>query len=431
MNNMEKKILTVAIIGCGNRGSESYGQIMVHLPELYKIVAACDTNPVRLENAKNELFVPEEGLFVDENIFFEERRADVLLIATQDKDHVRQCIKALSLGYDIIMEKPITQYREECEELLAAQKKYGGKVLVCHVLRYAPAYKKAAELIDSGKIGRLVAINAVEQVGYWHQAHSFVRGNWRISAEASPMVLAKTCHDLDLLQYYAKSPCKSLSSVGDLTFFTPENAPEGAATRCMQCKYVDTCSYSAKLVYLDRWVQRGLDWPTNVVTTARPITPEAITEALEKGPYGRCVFHCDNDVVDHQITTMTFENGVKAVLTMTGFARGFGRRISFCGTYGEIVINEDEDYVKYMPFGPGAQTWKISDLVQNTQSGQGAAHGGHGGGDYGLITNAYEVFTGSCDANTTLAASIESHLMGICAEESRLAGGKLVYLHEQ
>ncbi len=427
---MENKILTVAILGCGNRGNEAYGQIMLRLPEYYQLVAACDIDSARLENAKNELKIPENGLFSDENIFFEEKRADVLIIATQDADHVRQAIKALSLGYDLILEKPITQYKEECEKILEAQKKYGGKVIVCHVLRYAAAFIKASELIDSGKIGRLVCINAVEQVGYWHQAHSFVRGNWRKSEETSPMVIAKTCHDLDYIQYYAKSRCKSVSSVGDLTFFKPENAPEGAAKRCLDCKYVDTCPYSAKTVYLGRFLNKRGDWPTTVITTARPLTEEAIMKALEDGPYGRCVFHCDNDVVDHQITTMTFENGVKANLIMTGFARGFGRRISFCGTYGEIVINEDEDYIKVMPFAGGAQTWKISELLTDTKIGSAIAHDGHGGGDYGMIAKAYAVFTGEADPATSLEASVESHLMGIAAEESRLQGGKLVYIHE-
>ncbi len=427
---MENKILTVAIIGCGNRGSESYGQIMLQLPECYKLVAACDIDSARLENVKNELLIPEEALFANEDIFFEEKRADILLIATQDADHVRQAVKALSLGYDLILEKPITQYKEECEEILAAQKKYGGRVIVCHVLRYAPAFVKASELIDSGKIGRLVCINAIEQVGYWHQAHSFVRGSWRKSEEASPMVLAKTCHDLDYIQYYAKSRCKSVSSVGDLTFFTPENAPEGSADRCIHCQYVDTCPYSAKTVYLGRFLAKKGDWPTNVITTERPVTEEAIMKALEEGPYGRCVFHCDNDVVDHQITTMTFENGVKANLIMTGFARGFGRRISFCGTYGEIIISEDDDYIKVMPFAGGAQSWKISELLTDTKIGAGAAHAGHGGGDYGMITKAYEIFTGAADPATSLEASVESHLMGIAAEESRLAGGKLVYIHK-
>ncbi len=427
---MENKIFTVAIIGCGNRGNESYGKLMLQLPEYYQLVAACDLDPMRLENAKNELNIPENCLFQDENIFFEEKRADILLIATQDADHVRQAVKALSLGYHLILEKPITQYKEECEEILAAQKKYGGKVIVCHVLRYAPAFIKASELINSGKIGRLVCINAVEQVGYWHQAHSFVRGNWRKSEETSPMVIAKTCHDLDYIQYYAKSRCKSLSSVGDLTFFTPQNAPEGSAKRCLDCQYVDTCPYSAKTVYLGRFLAKKGDWPTMVITTKRPLTEEAIMKALEESPYGRCVFHCDNDVVDHQITTMTFENGVKANLIMTGFARGFGRRISFCGTYGEIVINEDEDYIKVMPFAGGAQSWKISDLLTDTKVGAGAAHDGHGGGDYGMITKAYEVFAGKADSDTSLEASIESHLIGIAAEKSRLLGGELIYIHE-
>ena len=421
---MSEKMFTVSIIGCGARGKDVYGSYMKKSPERYKIVALCDINRERLEMGKNDFGVGEENCFTDEDEFFKEKRSDILVIATQDKDHVRNCLKALRCGYDILMEKPITDDREECKKILEAQEKYGGKILICHVLRYAPAFLKAAELIDSGKIGRLVAINSVEQVAYWHQAHSYVRGNWRRSDETTPMILAKCCHDLDLLQFYAKSPCKSISSVGDLTYFTEENAPEGAAERCTECKYIDTCPYSAKRLYVERWKNTpNMLWPCTAITNERPLSEEVLTKAIKEGRFGRCVYHCDNNVVDHELTTMTFENGVKATLTMTAFTHTGGRIMQFYGTLGEVDLCEHENYIKLKQFGKEIETWNIKDLSEGGY--------GHGGGDTRLVNTLYDVLCGKSDNRTSLASSIESHLMGICAEESRLAGGKLVYVHPE
>ncbi|MBQ9510967.1 MAG: Gfo/Idh/MocA family oxidoreductase [Clostridia bacterium] len=415
------KIFTVAILGCGSRGANAYGRKMFDMPDKYKIVSLCDINPEKLRLTKETFSVPDEETFTDENEFFKKKRADVIVIATQDQDHVRHCVKALELGYDVLLEKPLTKTKKGCDALLNAQKKYGGKVLVCHVLRYAPAFIKAAELIDSGAIGRLVEIDNTEQVAFWHQAHSFVRGNWRRSDETSPMILAKCCHDLDLLQFFAKSKCKSLSSVGDLTFFTPENAPEGAAERCLDCKYIDTCPYSAKQVYITRFGGNEITWPSSAITLKRPLTAENVMEALKDGPYGRCVFHCDNNVVDHQLTTMTFENGVKATLTMVAFTGKSGRLMFLRGTLGEVIVDEEHGKVILKQFMKDTQEWEISSLV--------SAGDGHGGGDSGIVGALYETLAGGKEGATTLKESIESHLMGIAAEKSRLAGGKLTKVH--
>lgn len=417
------KLFTVAILGCGNRGAESYGTLLHALPEQFRIVALCETNAEKLKKYGERFGV--DARFSNEEEFFREKRADLLVIATMDADHVRQGVKALSLGYDLLLEKPISSSREECEQLLSAQRQYGGKVLVCHVLRYAPGFVKTAELLNSGVIGKLVSIQALEQVMYWHQAHSYVRGNWRRTEDTAPMILAKCCHDLDLLQYYAKSRCKSISSVGELTFFTPENAPKGAAKRCTECSLIETCPYSAKRIYVDKWHEEGClptVWPHNQITTAYPITEQALYKALKEGPYGRCAFACDNDAVDHQLTQMTFENGVKAELLMTAFTAKGGRIYKFFGTLGELVLNEEEDEITVKPFGGAVQRIAIKPLIEGGY--------GHGGGDSGLVHQLYDILIGKGTNETTLEASIESHLMGICAEQSRLAGGKLVYLRE-
>lgn len=423
---MEKKIYKVAILGVGARGAEAYGKNIFSLKDKFEIVALCDKRIDRLQRWGKEFHVKEENLFLDEDEFFKEKRADLLVIATQDADHVGHALKAFKTGYDILVEKPLTDKREECEQLLAAQKEYGGKALVCHVLRYAPAFVKTAELIDSGAIGQLVAIDALERVCYWHQAHSYVRGNWRTSTVAAPMILAKCCHDLDLIQYYAKSKCATISSVGDLVHFKKACAPDGSAERCIDCKYINSCPYSAKHIYVDRWKNanpRPLDRLPFSVLTNPPLTEEKLLEAIKTGPYGRCVYRCDNDVVDHQLATMAFENGVKATLTMTGFTSKGGRRMTFFGTKGDLVLEEETNTITVTAFGKKPEIIDVSTLISNDNGYS------HGGGDRLLIEALYDVLEGKATSATSLESSIESHLMGICAEESRLQGGKLVSVH--
>ena len=416
------KIYSVAILGCGNRGAEIYGTLFHQQSDRFHIAALCDTHTERLAQYGKRFGVT--ALFEREEEFFKEKRADLLVIATMDADHVRQCIAGLKLGYDILLEKPITDKKEELEALLAAQKKYGGKVLVCHVLRYAPGYLKISEYLDGGAIGRLVAIQAIEQVAYWHQAHSFVRGNWRSREETAPMILAKCCHDLDLLQHFAGARCKSISSVGDLTYFNSENAPEGAKERCVHCPHIETCRYSAKKIYIDGWHKAGepvSDWPYIQLTSAYPLTEQALYAALETSNYGRCVYHCDNDVVDHQLVNFTFENGVKASLTMMAFTADCGRRIRFFGTQGELFFDEVRDAIIVKRFGEEPETVKISEVIKQKF--------GHGGGEIGLMQSLYDMLSGKGTSATSLEASAESHLMALCAEESRLNGGKLVKVH--
>lgn len=419
---MEKK-LTVAIIGCGGRGARTYGRIMFnYFPDKYEIVSLCDIQPAVLALQSDALNVKAENAFTDEKEFFKEKRADLLVIGTQDQDHVRMTLKGLELGYDILVEKPLSSSRKECTELLDAQKKSGKKVFVGHVLRYAPAFRKADELLRSGAIGKLIAIDALEQVWYGHQAHSFVRGNWRRDDETTPMILAKCCHDLDLLQYYAGAKCVSISSVGDLTWFKPENAPEGSAERCLDCKYIDSCPYSAKRIYIERLRRNPKYDFSRIITYPKDLTEENVWQALKEGPYGRCVYHCDNNVVDHQLSTMTFENGVKASLTMTAFTGNGGRIYKFHGSLGEVILDEEAGIVKLKQFDRDDTVWSIKDLIESES-------GGHGGGDYILTSEIYDMLCGKEMLRTSLEASIESHLMGIAAEESRLEGGTLKKVH--
>lgn len=422
------KIYSVAIIGCGSRGQNVYGKYMFASADKFKIVALCDTNERMLDLSKERFGVAQENCFLDGAEFFSKKRADVIVIATQDRDHVSMCVKALSLGYDVLLEKPISPVESELYELLDAQKKYGGKVVVCHVLRYAPAFLKMKQVIDEGAIGKIISIDWTEQVAYWHQAHSFVRGNWSNDQVTSPMIMQKCCHDLDLLQYYADAKCESVYSIGDLSFFNRENQPEGAADRCEDCKYINRCPYSAERVYVQQFVNIGrvTGWPFDVVDLSRPITEESLRKAYQSGPYGRCVFACDNNVVDNQNVLMKFENGVKANLTMTGFTGYAGRKAVIHGTLGEIELDENRDLLKVSVYGEEkdvydvrkSEAYSIREIINSTSKDDF----GHGGGDELLVRDFYLALEGGADAQTTIEKSVESHLMALAAEKSRRCG---------
>lgn len=416
------KRLKVAIIGSGSRGLDTYAPLFAEKSKQYEVVAFCDIRKVRLDLAQKIYKTKKDMLFLNEKDFFKKRLGDICVVATQDQDHVRHAIKAMELGYNVLLEKPITPSLEECHKLLAAQKKYNKKVVVCHVLRYAPAYLVVDRLLKTQAVGRLLDINALEQVAYWHQAHSFVRGNWRKKEETSPMILAKCCHDLDLLQHFADSRCKCLSSMGSLDLFKKSNKPKGAAKRCKDCKLIKNCPYSAEDIYIRRWKDAGKpkdEWPYNVVCTDLPLTEAKIRKAYESNGYGRCVYECDNNVVDHQQTIVTFENGVTANLCMTAFTGKPGRVYQFHCTEGEIDLNEETREILIKPFGKKVTKISIDRLNAKDKVG-------HGGGDEGLVDSLYDVFTGKGSAKTNLAASIESHLMAFAAEESRLNNGKLI-----
>lgn len=420
---MSKKF-KVAVVGCGNRGL-TYASEMFAKGDVYEIVALCDTNPKQLEKMKNVLPLKNVSEFNHPDEFFKEKRADIVIIASSDREHVPQALKALDLGYDILLEKPISDSREELRALVDAQKKYGGKIVVCHVLRYAPGFVKCEELLKSGVIGKLYAIDANENVVYWHWVQAYVRGPFANIELSHPAILAKCCHDLDILTSYADSECEAISSVGELGFFKPENAPEGAADRCFECKHKDVCPYSAKRIYIDAWHEKGepeFAWPFNKVSLAKPMTEENLIEGIKTNDFGRCAFKQRVDVVDHQMVQMTFKNGIKATLKMV-FAAERGRRITLYGTYGEIVLDERMDEIHVMPFGKEKQIIKISDLIE--------VDSGHGGGDAKIIDSLYEMLVSAEDGKTSLAKSVESHLMGIAAEESRKSGGVPVRVHEQ
>ncbi len=427
---MDKKIITISILGVGARGGEAYGRYIHESKDRFKVVSLCDPNEVRLKKYGDAFEVEESQRFLDEEGFFAEKRSDVLLIATMDRLHVRQAVRALDLGYDLVLEKPISDDAEELKMLVEKAKANGRMVMVCHVLRYTTMVKKIKSLLDEGAIGRLISMDQTENVCYWHQAHSFVRGNWRNSVQTSPMIMQKCCHDLDLIQYFIGDRCKSVASMGSLAYFKCENKPEGAADSCINCKYKDECKYSAKRIYLDGWKKcgGGDTFPYTIITDVLPLTEEALITALKESVYGRCVYSCDNNVVDNQTVIMQFENGVTATLKMEGFTARGGRDFRFFGTEGELEIFEEADKMVLSRYMEAPVEWKISELVDEL-GGQGA--GGHGGGDHRMFDTLYNIyFNEKFNASSSIEHSVESHYMALAAERSRIQGGKLVELSD-
>ncbi len=419
-----KKTVTVAILGCGSRGTMFAGAFKSR-NERFEVVALCDWNPLQIEKIHRLYGLETTKDFFSDTDFFNEKRADAIVISTDDRYHIAQCVKAMELGYTILLEKPISDRRDEIETLLDKQRLTGATVVVCHELRYGGGYVKCAELLRSGIIGKLYAIDANERVVYWHWAQAYVRGIETLSSPevSAPAILAKCSHDLDLIQYYAQSECDTLTSIGGRVFFTPENAPENATERCLDCPNINDCPYSAKRIYVDSWHNAGepkYDWPYNKASIEAPFTEELLFKGLRVRPYGKCVFFCNTDLVDHQLVQMHFKNGVNASLKMV-YGGEPGRRISFYGSYGEIILDERSDEIEIMVYGEKKRTVKINTLTE-----QGNAHGG---GDGKLIDDFYDIVIGEKKPQTSLIESTESHLMGIAAEESRKNGGVLVKVH--
>ena len=417
-------MLKLAVIGCGNRGRDTYGRLLLSMKDRVRVVAIAEPRADRREAMAKEHEVPAERVFcLGEELLAQEKMADAVLVCTQDQDHVTEAVRAMRRGYDVLMEKPISASLEELHSLLQVQKETGKRVVVCHVLRYTPFFRKLKETIDSGVLGDIMTVQAMENVGWWHMAHSYVRGNWRREDETTPMILAKCCHDLDYLVWLCSRQCERVSSFGSLTLFREDRAPEGAALRCMDgCRVKDECPYDCEKIYLDypvtgyRAGNRG--WPLHVLTLG--INEENIRSALQEGPYGRCVYHCDNDVVDHQMVQMEMEGGAVLTLNMTGCTAKTGRTLSICGTMGEIRADMDAEIIEITPFGKSTEIVDVTKLADDFS--------GHGGGDKVMLAAFLDLLEGRGvhPGLTTLEASVESHLIGIAAEMSRKNCGQAV-----
>ncbi len=407
--------LAIVILGAGNRGADVYAELMAQRPNQARIAAIADARPERLARLGERLGLDAGALFPSADALLSRvQDLDAVVVATPDDAHVAPTVAALDRGLDVLLEKPIAPHLDGVRAIeRAAAKEGAGTVTVVHVLRYTPFFRTLKELLDAGRIGRLVAIQHTENIGYFHFAHSYVRGNWRREDEASPMLLAKACHDLDLLRWLVGAPCTAVTSVGGLAHFRPENAPEGATERCLDgCSVERTCPYSAVRIYLELFAG-STDWPNSVVALGGD--RRAVLEALQQGPYGRCVYHCDNDVADHQLVQLEFANDVQASLVVQAFSAAITRRVHLMGTHGEITGDLDEGVLELQDFAQG-RSERLNVRV---------AGSGHGGDDEALVVDVLERWQqrrlgrGGEHAPTTLAASIESHTMAFAAERSR------------
>ncbi len=412
---MTDRQITVMVIGAGDRGT-TYAGLIAKMPERAKVVAVAEP-----DEARRQRFVETHGI-APGNVFGDwveaaarEKLADAVIIATQDAMHVAPAVAFAGKGYDMLLEKPMAPTPEGCRTVHAAVKEAGIVFGVCHVLRYTGYTKRLKDLVDSGAIGEVVSIQHIEPVGYWHQAHSFVRGNWRNEEGSSFMLLAKSCHDLDWIHHIMQTPCRRVSSFGSLKHFRSEHRPVGAADRCLDCDVEPQCPYSAKRIY-GRFLDKGMHgWPLNVVT--HDCTSEGVEEALRQGPYGRCVYACDNDVVDHQVVNMEFVDGRTATFTMTAFTHtGWGRFTRIFGTRGQI--DGDSSTITLHDFLTNEKT------VIDTSASDGTIAGGHGGGDGGVIDCFLSAVAQQDPGlmSTSADASLESHLMVFAAEQARREG---------
>lgn len=414
------KQISVILIGAGNRGN-SYCKFMMQLPGKYKIVGIADADPVRVEVTRKLYDVPEENCYHSwEEILAQPKMADLAVIATMDDMHHGPALKAIELGYDLLLEKPVAQTAQECADIALAAQKKGVKVLVCHVLRYTPFFNRIKELLLDGVIGDVMSVIHVEAVGNTHYSHSYVRGNWHSEAQTTPMLLAKSCHDLDILQWLLDKPCRKVQSFGHLTHFTPANAPEGAPVRCADggCPVAGTCPYNCrKLYYEGHQCLPFRKQATKNIAKGEVPTDEEVEVALRTTDYGLCVYHANNDVVDHQVVTMEFEGGITVTFSMNSFNRG-GRYIRLFGTKGEIYADMRESSIRVYTFADGetrdVPVKKLDDTIV----------GGHGGGDVGITKELHEYLSGSYTGYRAadIVTSVKNHLIGFCAEKARKNG---------
>lgn len=404
--------ITAIVLGAGSRGNV-YSSYTSKFPEEIKIIGVAEPIDYRRENFSKTYDIPKQNQWVTwEHALQVPKLADVVIITMPDHLHYPAAIEALKLKYDLLLEKAIAQTWEECKHILEETRKNERIVAVCHVLRYTPYFRKMKEVVESGRLGDVVSVQHLEPVEHIHMSHSFVRGNWRNSKESTPMILSKSCHDTDILRWVIGKECKKVSSFGSLKHFRKENAPEGSAKKCLDCKVERECIFSAVRLYADK-----KEWLGHLMIENRK--RETILKALRTGQYGNCVYHNDNDVVDHQIMNMQFEDDITVSFSMEAFTSYAGRRTRIFGTKGDLV--GDEHLLTISDFASGQK--EIWDTSKNM-----TFQASHGGGDYGLVHDFVQAVSQQDETllTSTIEASMESHLMGFKAEESRLDGGKVL-----
>ncbi len=408
------KKLSAVVVGFGGRGA-TYARYAMEHPEELEILAVADPNPVRRETAAQRHGIPADKLYTTwEELAAQPKMADFAIIATQDNMHHGPALALIEKGYHLLLEKPMAPTAKECKDITEAAERKGVKVVVCHVLRFTNLWRAIKKAIDDNRLGKVMSVIAMENVGHIHQSHSFVRGDWRNTAESTCMIMAKCCHDMDILQWLLGSRCVQVQSFGERTHFRPENRPEGAPDRCIEgCPHGESCYYNAIKLYLED--KENLWFRRTAAQTIDMPTDEQIVEALKTGWYGRCVYACDNDVVDHQVVNMQFESGCTVSFTMNAFNEG-GRGIRVFGTKGELVYEPGAETLKIFPFE--TKTWEEIPF----QGVGNDINSGHGGGDTGIMIDLLALLRGETPSKSVceVRTSYENHLIGFAAEQARL-----------
>jgi predicted dehydrogenase len=405
----------MVVIGAGQRGT-GYARWARRHPDRASVVAVAEPREVRRARFAVEHGIGAGNAVADwRQLADRGRLADAVLICTQDRLHAEPAEAFAALGYHILLEKPMAPDEAACRRIVAATEKAGVMLAVGHVMRYTPYTRAVKEIVEGGQLGDIMSVQHLEPVGFWHQAHAYVRGNWRRADLATSMLMAKSCHDLDWLQYILGRAPLRVSSFGRLTHFTAANRPAGAADRCVDCSVEASCPYSAPRLYRDLLERGEHRWPLSVVI--EDFSPGALDEALRHGPYGRCVYACDNDVVDHQVVALEFPGATTATFTMTAFTKAAGRSTRLFGTRAELA--GDGETIRVYDFLTRAER-----LITPAPAGGMNAAEGHSGGDAGLM----DAFTGAvATGNRELITSgpresLASHLAVFAAERARRNG---------
>jgi predicted dehydrogenase len=424
---MSSQPVSAVIVGCGHRGV-GYGRYSLNHPEDLKIVAVADPDPIRRERAAEQFDIPPERRFdTGQKLAQEPRLADAAINATMDQDHVPTTLPLLEAGYDVLLEKPICSTKQELLELLRAVHRAGRKLMIGHVLRHAPFYVAIKQRLLEGEIGDIMTVHTEESVSYHHMAAAFVRARWNRRDTSNPMLLAKCCHDLDLVAWFKSGirPTR-VASMGSRTLFREEMAPPGSGTRCLvDCEIEDTCPYSARKNYLEQKRWGPYCWAA-IEHIAEPTEEDKLQSLRTDNPHGKCVWRSDNDVVDHQSVVIEFEDGALATHDlMTGTPRG-RRSIHIVGTTGEMegLMEEGKFVVRHPDARAGHEyTEEEVDLTVGADM--------HGGGDMLLVEDFIHVVRGEAPSisTTDIADSVYGHLIAFAADEAML-DGRVVEIEE-
>ena|SRR5690625_40967 len=405
------------LLGAGDRGANAYGPYALNYPHELEFVALAEKNEERRNAFAKTHLLSDEQLYTSwEDLLKADINADVAFICTLDRDHYKPAIQAMEKGYHVLLEKPMSPIPDECISMTKKANETNRLLTICHVLRYTPFWQKIKQIIDEGRIGNIASIQLNENVEIMHMSHSFVRGNWNNSDVTSPMILQKSCHDMDILMYLMDQKCKQVSSFGSLMHFKEENAPKNGPLRCLDgCPIENECPFHAGRYYLGdgkRWARKF------TLDDSR----EGIINALQSTPYGKCVYKSNNNVVDHQVVNLEFENGATATFSMCGFTRDQTRIVQIMGTKGEIRGNMEENKISIFDFLTQEET--VIHLPKQIS--------GHSGGDEGIVRDflcQVRNYDGN-ESKSSAAVSLESHLIAFAAEASRLENGKVINVDE-